>query len=107
MCASVPHSEAARTRIRTSEGAQAGTSTSAHSRAPGRGDVLRIAFILFLGWEGTPRMKRGCDSYGGRLYRQRHGRSNPGRREAGFVSPDGSPGLEPARDMERAGNHKV
>src|SRR5437879_5520514 len=104
MCASVPHSEAARTRIRTSEGPQAGTSTSAHSRAPGRGAVLRIAFILFLGWEGTPRMKRGCDSYGGGLYRQRHGRSNRGRRGAGFVPLEGvqeaSALLEPPGDLQ-------
>src|SRR6266540_1966496 len=45
MWASVPHREAASTRTSTSEAPQDGVSTSAHSRAPGRGATLRIAFI--------------------------------------------------------------
>src|SRR5258706_4059211 len=45
MWASVPHNEAARTRIRTSSGPEGGIGTSAHSRAPALGANLRTAFI--------------------------------------------------------------
>src|SRR6185503_15030227 len=65
MCPSVPHSDAARTRTRTSPGPHGGTSPSANSRAPGRAAVLRIAFMLDPGrWEVDPETARSGDRAG-------------------------------------------
>src|SRR6266571_66647 len=95
MWASVPHRDAARTRIRTSAGPHAGTSMSAHSSAPGRGATLRIAFISTChAWGGIHRAKDGWSTSGTRIItaglrgRQPEGGSlkSPGQLQA-VVSP--------------------